>query len=240
MNWILSVETSTKFGGVALFHDGHIISGMRFQPEKPASEYLIPCISELLAGESLIPGDLDAIALSIGPGSFTGLRVGLTAVKTMAVRLRIPVFAVSSLQALSFNAGLSAQTIGAIMDARKGQIYGAYFRREEGSIPIRLSEDTVMTIETFLSVRPDDDICIVGDGIKPYRDRIEATGISEENLMMSSIYPMPESVGYLALQGQSVRFDVDRIQLMTPVYLRRSEAEENWDRKQCSELSKEN
>ncbi len=229
MTWLLSIETSTRSGGVALFRDGVLTRILRFEETNPASELLIPGIADILEREALGPEHLDAIAVSMGPGSFTGLRVGLTAAKTLAIRLQIPVMGVSSLHALALNAGSKQKPVGAVLDARKGQIYAAFFNTAGATT--RLSDDSVMSIESFLASSPSREIFLVGDGIGPYLDRIKCCDMDVETAAKECWFPTPESVGKLALDNHAVLYSGESLHQMIPVYLRRSEAEENWDRK---------
>ena len=230
MRWTLAIETSTRDGGIALFHNDNLEQLRRFRPDQPASEYLIPAIDEVIQAVSITPENLSAIAVSIGPGSFTGLRVGLAAAKTMGLRLDVPILAVSSLQVLAMNAGSVEHPVGAILDARKGQIYGAWFRICGPGIE-RLSADAVMTIEAFLAACPGEAGLLVGEGVTPYRDRIVAAGSGCVISAESHPYPLPERTGLLALRGHGMEYRKEQIHQLIPVYLRRSEAEENWERK---------
>ena len=230
MRWTLAIETSTRDGGIALFHNDNLEQLQRFRPDQPASEYLVPAIDQVLRAVSITPPDLSAVAVSIGPGSFTGLRVGLAAAKTVGLKLGIPVLAVSSLQVLAMNAGSVQHPVGAILDARKGQIYGAWFRVGD-SRNERLSADAVMTIEAFLAACPEESGLLVGEGVTPYRDRIDSAGSGFVILAESHPYPLPEFTGRLALRGHGTEYRSEQIHQLVPVYLRRSEAEENWEKK---------
>jgi tRNA threonylcarbamoyladenosine biosynthesis protein TsaB len=229
MKWTLAVETSTRYGGIALFDEETMVHIRRFHPNQPGSEHLIPAIKEILAQESLSPSELTAIAVSVGPGSFTGLRVGLTAVKTMAYHLDVPVIPVSSLEALALSAGPQINPVAAILDARKGEIYGAFFTVSDKTI--RLTDDVVMKIDHFFQLIPAQSVYIIGDGIAAYRSFLEELPATFIMAQQEKWYPSPEFVGRLAIAHEARLLTGQQLFNLTPAYLRASEAEERWEKK---------
>ncbi|MGB3976136.1 MAG: tRNA (adenosine(37)-N6)-threonylcarbamoyltransferase complex dimerization subunit type 1 TsaB [bacterium] len=229
MSFLLAVETSTRYGGVAGFKNDKLIQVKKFAPDKPASELLIPHIRDMLDDLSMHASDISAFAVSIGPGSFTGLRVGLSAVKTLAVHLSIPVFPISTLLVLAKAAGPQCCPVAAIMDARKHEIYGAYFSTEPSFT--RLSDDEVMPIEKFLTLSPSENLYLIGDAIDVYRDEIERGGLRVTYAPPDACHPSPVYVGEAALSGEIPPIAGEDIYQLMPVYLRKSEAEVNWEKK---------
>ncbi len=122
---LLAVETATRMAGVALLRAGEPLAELSLAPERPVSETLLPGIESLLgeAGASL--DCLAALAVSIGPGSFTGLRVGLATVKGLAFEPELPAIPVSSLEALARTAAPAEFPLAALLDAQRGQVYAA-------------------------------------------------------------------------------------------------------------------
>ena len=119
---ILGIETSTYSGSIALA-DGDALTGEYFFNAGPShTEKLVPSIDMLLSDCGVAKPDLEGIAVSLGPGSFTSLRVGISSAKALAYALKIPVTGVSSLEVLAYNALLSERTIVPVIDARKGQL----------------------------------------------------------------------------------------------------------------------
>ena len=226
---LLAVETSSRLGGVAGVEDGVFKQICRFAPDKPASEWLIPYIRDIINALSAVPKDIAAFAVSIGPGSFTGLRVGLSAVKTLASHLNVPVFPVSSLQVLAKAAGSQPFPVAAIMDARKHEVYGAYFETTP-SIQ-RLSNDAVMSIDTFLNLSPSKSLFLIGDAIETYQEKIEKSGLQITYASPETCYPSPVHVGESALAGEIPSISYEEFNHMMPVYLRKSEAEVNWEKR---------
>jgi tRNA threonylcarbamoyladenosine biosynthesis protein TsaB len=228
MEWMLAVETSTRYGGVALFKGNEALQTRAVGPDKPASEYLIPYMRDMLNACSVPLADIASFAVSIGPGSFTGLRVGLSAVKTLARHLDKPVFPVPTLYALAMAAGQKSCPVAVVMDARKGEIFGAYFSTEG---PVRrLCEDVVMPIEKFLAQSGSEKLFMIGDGIDAYRDEIEKSPIQVTYAASDICHPSPEFTGLSVFTGYVQPVTGDDIFKLAPVYLRKSEAEIKWEK----------
>lgn len=147
---VLAVDTSTSCGGIAALEDkrllGHIFTGS-------TDDYSTRFFSELealLSEVKLGVGDFDAYAVTAGPGSFTGLRVGLTTVKAWAEVHGKPVAPVSGLQAVAAQASGATEYVAAVMDGRRGQIFGGLYRRNAGELE-PVGDEVVMTAGEFLT-----------------------------------------------------------------------------------------
>jgi tRNA threonylcarbamoyladenosine biosynthesis protein TsaB len=223
---ILAIETSTKCGGVALSIDGRISESMRFSPDIPASMHLIPFIQSLLERTGLNSQNIDRIAAAIGPGAFTGLRIGLATAKTLAYFLKIPLVAIPTLDALVEPFAGSGKKVIALLDARKAEVYGAVYLAEAQIR--RLTEHRVAPVEDFL--HESGDVLIVGDALKIYASRIEAAGGHSAKLAHQNFWtPDPESLARLAHQNQYPIFSGEALFVLKPLYVRNSEAETQWD-----------
>jgi len=126
---LLALETATEAASVALLRDGEPLAALELPADRPASEALLPAILELLAARSLEPASLDAFAVSIGPGSFTGLRVGVATAKGLAFGAGRCVAGVPTLAALA--ATQRSGCVAAVLDARRGELYAAAHRAED-------------------------------------------------------------------------------------------------------------
>lgn len=124
---ILAMDTSTMVGGVALLKDGVALGEHILNVRATHSERLMSSVEALMAAAGVAPGDLDAIACGAGPGSFTGVRIGMSACKAMAYALAIPIVSVPSLDALAYGRGKGAPTVWCLVDARHGRCYSASF-----------------------------------------------------------------------------------------------------------------
>ena len=161
---IFAVDTSAKSASVALVEDG-VIKGEHFiNTMLTHSETLMPMADSLFKSVRTEPKDIDCFAVNCGPGSFTGLRIGIAAVKGMAYALDKPCAAVSTLEAMAYSMPYSDGVVCAVMDARCQQVYNALFRMNNG-VPERLTEDRAMSIEQL------------GKELKQYNETIMLTGL---------------------------------------------------------------
>lgn len=150
---ILAVDTSTPSGSLGALEDGRVLGLVATEVEETYSSRLFRQLEFLLRELAMEVGQFDLYAVVAGPGSFTGLRVGLTAVKGWAEVHGKPIAAVSGLEAVAAQAGGESGWIAAVMDARRGQIYGGLYRREEmrGGGLVREGDEVVMTAGEFLA-----------------------------------------------------------------------------------------
>ena len=144
---LLAVDTSAGRGGIALWRDGHVVEKTLEAPDG-FSHILFAEIEGFLAEHRVTPGGIDAFAAASGPGSFTGVRVALSAMKGLAEAFGRPLFAVSNLQALAWY-GAGARR-AAVLDARRGEIYGGLYDADLNL----LGEETVTTRDAFLAALP--------------------------------------------------------------------------------------
>jgi tRNA threonylcarbamoyladenosine biosynthesis protein TsaB len=125
---LLAVESATLSGGVALLEDDRLLGEITLNIAITHSERLMFAVDRLLADCGLAPADLDGLAVSVGPGSFTGLRVGLATVKALAMALDLPVAPVPTLDALAARLPFADAPVCPILDARKGEVYFSLYR----------------------------------------------------------------------------------------------------------------
>ena len=162
---ILGVDTSTPIGSVGLIDGECFVAEHTLSIVKAHSSRLMPAIDQILKWADLTVHDLDACAVGIGPGSFTGIRIGVGTIKSLCYALKKPVIGVSTLEAIAYNLRYTDKLICPILDARKDEVYGAIFRG--GPNLLRKSDDLCVSIETLLS-HIDDDAIFVGDGLRRY------------------------------------------------------------------------
>jgi len=220
---ILSLDSSATVASVAITEDEKLLGEFTLSCGNTHSETLLPMVESLLGSLSLTVADIDLFAASVGPGSFTGVRIGTATVKGLAFASNKPCVAVSTLHALAYNLVGSKGLICPVMNARRSQVYTALFSSDGESLT-RLMEDSPLTISELDSLlsEKEGEIRLVGDGYDVTVSGIEKTRITEtqERARYASAY----SVARVALdafrRGETVS---DRELVST--YLRPSQAE---------------
>ncbi len=190
---ILALESSAKAASVALCEDEMLIAESYQNCGLTHSRTLMPMCEALLANSGLTLGDVELIACANGPGSFTGLRIGLSTAKGLAWAKGTPCAGVSTLEAMAWNLAGFEGTICCAMDARRKQVYNAIFRAKNGELE-RLCEDRAISLEELFQeekMRAGGQI-IVGDGAKLCYDYGREQGIplrlAPENLRFQHAY----------------------------------------------------
>lgn len=161
---ILGIDTSGKTASVAVCTETSVLAQTTVYTTLTHSQVILPICNEVLKNAGMELEDVDGIAVAMGPGSYTGLRIGIAAVKAMAFALNKPCIGVSTLEALANNVVLHKGIICAVMTARLNLVYCAVFR-SNGKIIERVTEDGIMPIEELKSQLEamDGDIAVVGD-----------------------------------------------------------------------------
>jgi tRNA threonylcarbamoyladenosine biosynthesis protein TsaB len=145
----LAIDTSEARGSVSLVRDGERVSGTRHDDGRDYSAWLLPAVDRILAEAGCSLEKVDVLAVATGPGSFTGLRVGLTSVKAWAEVYAKPVVGVPRLDALARSGNTNAVLVAACYDAQRGQLFAALFRRTAGGLE-RIGAELVATPEEFV------------------------------------------------------------------------------------------
>jgi len=227
---ILALDTATLVSSVALAAPDRLLAELTLQTKKTHSERLMPHIEQLLALADADKADIGAVAVSIGPGSFTGLRIGLATAKALAYALRIPLVGVPTLAALAFGCPAPGALLAPTMDAQKGNIYVALYRWQDGD----LVEEMPPAVMGHAAAAADlaahgGQALILGEAVGLYGDVFRQAGhvLAEPHVAM----PRAGSVALLGarLAATGVNHDVMALE---PLYIRRSEAEELWERRQ--------
>ena len=180
---LLGVDTATSLASVALLEDGRLLAEATYPPRRQSgftgtaksnhSETVLPLIQSVLDGAAIGLADLDAIAIAIGPGSFTGLRIGLALVKGLAYDRQLPVVGVSSLEARAASFKNSSGPICALLDARKQEVYAALFHAGDGKLQ-RCAADQAIAVPQLASVigAGSATITFVGNGAQRYSQEL--------------------------------------------------------------------
>ena len=172
---ILALDTSGPVAGAGLMEDGVITHEVMASHGLTHSQTAMPMVDQCLSAANLTAKDIDLFAAVAGPGSFTGVRIGVCAVRALAHAWNKPALSVDSLEALAMNGFGFRGVICPILDARRGQVYCAAFRFEEGRQPVRILDDEAMALTDFLKKLPENEKCLfLGDGLKVHFPAIAA------------------------------------------------------------------
>jgi len=222
---ILAIDTSGPVCGVAILTDQGIRYECAVTNKLTHSVNLLPMIDMAFASTGLTIQDMDRLAVVTGPGSFTGVRIGVSTLKGLAHGADKPCVAVDALEAMAAGAGDFSGVICPIQDARAGQVYGAAF--SSGDVrPERLMEDIPLKLEEYVDTISSfgDRFLFLGDGMPVHRARLEAMlGGAAVFAKPQHAFLRPATVAYLAsLATETVSY----LELM-PMYLRAPSAERN-------------
>jgi tRNA threonylcarbamoyladenosine biosynthesis protein TsaB len=225
---ILGIETATQQVGCALGGVEGVLASFQSSRDRRHAETLAPAI-EFLARQARVElKEISVVAVDIGPGLFTGLRVGIATAKAMAQALRVPMIGLSSLDLLAFPLRHCNRLVVPVIDARRGEVFTAGYRQVPGGIqrvdPYRLTSPEELASDILAR---NEDCVLVGDGALRYRDAFRDarnTEIADTGLA----YPSPSALVELA-QPKALREEFIQPWELEPLYLRRSDAEINWD-----------
>jgi len=222
----LGIETSTVMGSVAIVEDQGLRGERRWKAEKGHAERLMEEIDRLLKELSISIQALDSFAVTIGPGSFTGLRVGLASVKGLAMATQRPVIPVSTLEALARNVPSPLHPVCPLLDAKREEVYAALFRQDEKGQWIRLLPDQVIAPGDLLKQLSGPTI-FVGEGAVRYQALIQQRMREKASFAPAKTqWPSAAIVAQIGL-SRFLRGETAQTKEVTPIYLRRPDAEIN-------------
>ena len=231
---ILAVDTSGQVATVAIIEDRRILGEYFLNHKKTHSQKLMPLILSLINELELKIGDIDVFAASVGPGSFTGIRIGVTTIKSLAYTLNRPVVAVNTLDALAYNVFTMQNLICPIMDARNNQVFTALYKNSKSNFA-RLTEYLGVDIKELVDLieKKNTDVIFVGDGIDIHKEYLKKV-LGEKCDFMSWQFMLQRasSVALLAFDRISSE-GFDKCEEILPFYLRKSQAEREYERIQA-------
>ncbi|MBF0117695.1 MAG: tRNA (adenosine(37)-N6)-threonylcarbamoyltransferase complex dimerization subunit type 1 TsaB [Desulfobacterales bacterium] len=225
---IFAIDTATKTCSIAITNNNMLLSETILQNSKTHSIHLMDIIYQMLKNLGITIHDIDAFAVTKGPGSFTGLRIGISSIKGLASATGKPVIGISTLDALSYQIPLTSYLICSILDARKGSVYFAKYIFENGVLKNKTEEQVLS---------PDEAICdittpsiFIGDGAQSYKKEITSK-LGKLACFLDPYFNIIRgySVANLAFERLK-KNDFDDLSLLKPYYIRKSEAEL---KKQC-------
>jgi tRNA threonylcarbamoyladenosine biosynthesis protein TsaB len=212
---ILAIDTTGQIGSLALVEDGAVAAEVELQSPDGFAQILFTAIERLLAGASWRAGEIDCFAAASGPGAFTGVRVGLAAVKGLAEALGRPVVAVSNLQAV---AAFGSRPLRAVFfDARRGEIYGAVYNAALEPV----APEVVAGFPVWIASLPPGDIEFLTPHLAPFRDALAGRTVVETPRALAGV------IGRIAAARLAVADALDPAAIDAN-YVRRSDAELYW------------
>ena len=224
---ILMIDTSGPACGVALMKDGAIVYEAQLVSGRTHSQRVMPMVDTALSMSDMQMSDIDLFGAVLGPGSFTGVRIGVSTVKALAHAAGKPCIGVDALHALAANVSGFDGVVCPILDARAQQVYGAMVRA--GDVPQRLMDDEAMKLVDFLELvdKTGENALFLGDGVAPLRARIEER-LGSRAQFVSAQHMNLRAGSACALAAKLAETDeqavVDYIHLL-PLYLRAPQAE---------------
>jgi len=228
---ILSIETSTMLGGVAVMDDREgLIAETKLNVKTTHSERLMTVVHQTLSQSDLSLKDIDAFAVAIGPGSFTGLRIGLGTVKGLSYATGRPFVTVPTLEAFAWNFPFSPYPVCLMLDARRSEVYTGVFKWENNGFR-RVVEEISVKPAVFLK-QLEGVVLFAGEGVTLYREAIDQhMGHRAVIGTPDKMVPSPATVAMLGLD-KAARGEYAGASEAVPFYIRRSEAEVKWKEKQ--------
>lgn len=230
--YILGIETATKTGGVAIVSELGVLAEYTLNIEVTHSERLMSTVDRVLKDTGLDMASIDGFGISIGPGSFTGLRIGLSTVKGLAFTTGRPVAAVPTLKALAWNTPHARYPVCPLLDAKKKEVYAALYR-QDGKDLVQEFPESVLSLAD-LAGKVAGEVLFTGEGSRLFAGEIERLfGTRARLAPLAATVPSAASVAEIAFlmlqRGQ--RADPDAL---SPLYIRRPEAELAWEKRERS------
>ena len=224
---ILGIDTATAQVSVAVGGHEGVLASTQSVRGKQHAETLAPAIEFTCRQARVELAEISVVAVDLGPGLFTGLRVGVAAAKAMAHALRVPMIGVPSLDLLAFPVRFSSRLVVAAIDARRGELFYAFYRQVPGGMQ-RLSEHCVGTADDLAGelLASGEECLLVGDGAIRYREVFD--GLNKVEVVGAELaHPSASSLVMLA-HAQALREQFVKPWDLTPMYLRKPDAEINW------------
>jgi tRNA threonylcarbamoyladenosine biosynthesis protein TsaB len=221
----LAIECATNTAGLALLNGEEILAEFHLGSGRHHAEILLPALEKLLLLSGIPMEKIDLLACTIGPGSFTGVRIGVSTVKGLALATGKPIVGVSTLETLAMNAFPSTGLICSLLDARRDQVYAGLYRMGTDGFPQTVVQDRLTDIAQLIRDLPMDEVDWIGDGAVRYRDRIFKSRSERYPTVGGMRHRLHAStVGLVGIHHYSQGRGEDPI-AFSPAYLRSSGAE---------------
>ncbi|MEG1285389.1 MAG: tRNA (adenosine(37)-N6)-threonylcarbamoyltransferase complex dimerization subunit type 1 TsaB [Romboutsia sp.] len=228
---VLGIDTSSMATSIAVIEDNKLICEYTVNTKKTHSQKIMPMIENMLESSDLNIKEIDMIAVSIGPGSFTGLRISMATAKAIAHVRNLPIVAVNSLENLACNMNLCDKKICSILDAQRTQVYTAKYKFENNEL-VELEEVDVLEIEELINNlnQSNEEWIIVGEAVYKYEELIKKSSNIQIPAPSHNV-TKASSLCSLAVEKYKKNIDVHDCYTINPMYIRKSQAEVQYDEK---------
>jgi tRNA threonylcarbamoyladenosine biosynthesis protein TsaB len=227
---VLGIDTSTTQTSVAVGTEQGLVAAVQFTGPRRQDD-VVPAIHRMFEWAGLDLGALGGIAVGLGPGLYTGLRVGIQVGKSLAQALRLPIVGISSLDVLAFAVRTTRRRVAAVLDARRGEVFYAFYRSVPGGVvregPARVDRPEALAAE-LEAMR--EDVLLVGNGAILYRRELEEPGTRAAFAPAALAHPWAAALVEVAVP-RFIREETDRLAEIVPQYLRKTDAEIAWDQR---------
>ena len=228
---VLGIDTSSNATSIAVIEDNKLICEYTINTKTTHSQKLMPMIENMLKISEINVNDMDMISICQGPGSFTGLRIGMATAKALSHVNNLPIVGVNSLELLAGNMDLSDKKICSILDAQRTQVYMGQYKFENNKLVEIKSVDVVEIDELLEELKSsNEEWILVGEAVYKYEDKIKEI----ENICVpapSHNVNKASSLCTIAMNKYDQNIDVYDCYTINPVYIRKSQAEVQYDEK---------
>ena len=226
---VFAMDTSSLTATVAVLRDDKLLGEYTISNKLTHSQTVLTMTKQLLESLEMTLDDIDVFSVCVGPGSFTGLRIGMATVKTFAQVTSKPIIGISSLDAIAYNLSFNDNyTVSPIIDSRRNEVYNALYK--DG---LKIKADRHLHIDELLSELKDQKVIFAGDGVLIHKEKIsknENWCIAPQHLIL----PKASSLAYAALKKAKNNL-FDDLYKLDPIYLRKSQAEREREERLAAE-----
>lgn len=223
---ILAIDTSGMNCSVCIIDETKVISDFNLSTGVTHSENLLPMIDEMKKYTNIELDDIDVFACSIGPGSFTGLRIGIATIKGLAMSLNKKVIGIPTLTGLAYNTTLFNGLVCSVLDAKNNNVYAGIYKYENDK-PVLIDEYITEDVDKLVNLlkEKDENVIFVGDGANSFKQIfIEALGEKANFMPLHLNNQLSSSIAKAALD-RAMQDDFDDVDTLNPLYLKKSQAE---------------
>ncbi|MCK8826168.1 tRNA (adenosine(37)-N6)-threonylcarbamoyltransferase complex dimerization subunit type 1 TsaB [Natroniella acetigena] len=227
---VLAVDSSTKVGSVSLVSTERLVAESLLHLDQTHSQRLMPQLIDLVDRSGYELDDLDGIAVALGPGSFTGTRIGVVTAKTLAQSLGLSIVGISTLKAMAYSLKYTSGYICPVIDARRKRVFTGLYRTSDEQLRAE-TEEALLAIDDLITELSSvqEEIYFVGEIIQEYRAQISEQIEGTHFITNKFSLPQAGAVGELGIE-RLVAGDEDQLFELTPNYLKRSQAEIQWEK----------